>query len=55
MIKLRNVVQIRKISKKKINFDDLKKKYPINYPVIASPEEIELMAKKSGKNKIIYI
>ena len=43
---------IIKISKKKINFDDLKKKYPINYPVIASPEEIELMAKKSGKNKI---
>ena len=43
---------IIKISKKKINFDDLKKKYPINYPVIISPEEIERMAKKSGKNKI---
>ena len=43
---------IIKISKRKINFEDLKKKYPINYPVIASPEEIEKMAKKNGKNKI---
>ena len=40
---------IIKISKKKINFDDLKKKYPINYPVILSPEEIERTAKKNGK------
>ena len=38
---------IIKISKKKINFDDLKKKYPINYPVILSPEEIERTAKKN--------
>ena len=43
---------IIKISKKKINFDDIKKKYPINYPVIASPEEIEKMTQKKGKNKI---
>ena len=43
---------IIKISKRKINFEDIKKKYPINYPVIASPEEIERMAKKNGKNKI---
>ena len=43
---------IIKISKKKINFDDIKKKYPINYPVIISPEEIEKMAQKKGKNKI---
>ena len=43
---------IIKISKRKINFEDIKKKYPINYPVIASPEEIERIAKKNGKNKI---
>ena len=43
---------IIKISKRKINFDDLKKKYPINYPVFTSPEDIERMAKKTGKNNI---
>jgi hypothetical protein len=43
---------IIKISKRKINFDDLTKKYPINYPVFTSPEEIERMAKKTGKNNI---
>ena len=40
------------LKKKKINFDDLKKKYPINYPVILSPEDIEKMSKKNGKKKI---
>ena len=43
---------IIKISKRKINFEDLIKKYPINFPVIASPEEIDKMAIKKGKNKI---
>lgn len=43
---------IIKISKRKINFDDLIKKYPINFPVILAPEDINKMAIKKGKNKI---
>ena len=43
---------IIKISKRKINFSDLEKKYPIKYPVLLSPEQIDKMAIKKGKNKI---
>ena len=43
---------IIKISKRKINYNDLVKKYPINFPVLLSPDEIDKMAIKKGKNKI---